>query len=117
VRSVSAEVNAPRYQAIREAEYAESHNKAGLWGRHDQPDLPIPEIPPYYFLNTHGLVNRVIKPLTASIKAPLYAVVPEQFRGRPTTFVSHTWSSLLMGPDRQRIGTLDALERSDAEFV
>ncbi len=117
VRSVAAQVNGPRNQAIQDAEYAVNHNKAGLWGMHDQPDLPIPEIPPYYFLTTHGLVNRVIKPLTASIKAPLYALVPDEFRGRPTTFISHTWSSLLLGPDEQRIGTLDALEECDAEFI
>jgi tetratricopeptide (TPR) repeat protein len=111
------DINAPRAQAVQEAERARGHNEAGRWGRHDLPDLPIPEIPPFTFLTTHGLVNRMIKPLTASIKAPLYALVPDEFRGLPTTFVSHTWSSLLMGPQRQRVGTLDALEHCDHEFV
>src|SRR5258706_6395300 len=115
VRNVWIEINAARELAIQEAEQARSHNAA--WAIHLQPDLPIPRIPPFYFLNTHGLVDQVIKPMTGSIRAPLYALVPQQFRRRPTTFVSHPWSSLLLGPERQRIGTLDALEDSDAEFV
>src|SRR5262245_55349213 len=61
-------------------------------------------VPPFYFLNCHGLVQEIVKPLTAALRAPLYALVPEEHRGRPTTFVSHTWSSLLVGPDQQRIG-------------
>jgi hypothetical protein len=71
----------------------------------------------FYFLTTHGLVNRVVKPLTAHLRAPLYALVPPEDRGRPTTFVSHTWSSLLVGPDGQPIGTLDALEQLGNERV
>lgn len=64
---------------------------------------------PYRFLNTHALVAELIKPLTAARQAPLYAFAPERCRGAPQTFVSHTWSALLIGPERQRIGTLDAL--------
>lgn len=64
----------------------------------------------FQFLNAHGLVAEIIKPLTAQLRSPLYALVPEAFRGPPATFVSHTWSSLLIGPERQKIGTLNALE-------
>ncbi len=118
IERLQQEINAARDEATKQAEYAESHNKAGLWGRHDQPDLPIPVIPPYQFIDTRGLVEAIVKPLTKPIRAPLYALVPEQFRGRPTNFVSHTWSSLLIGPPRQRIGSLDALNSSDGdEFI
>jgi hypothetical protein len=63
----------------------------------------------YRFLNTHGLVSQVVKPLTQAIRAPIFALVPEKFRGVPASFVSHPWNSLLRGPERQRIGTVDAL--------
>jgi hypothetical protein len=52
---------------------------------------------PFQVLNTHALVKHIIKPATAAVRAPLYAFVPERHRGTPQTFVSHTWSSLLMG--------------------
>jgi hypothetical protein len=114
LRNLLDEINAPRLKAIEEAEAAKDNNSAGwLYGA---PHQPVPDIPPYSFLNTHGLV-RLIKRMTAPIRAPVYALLPEAVRGRPTTFVSHTWNSLLFGPDQQRIGTLDALEASDAEFV
>ena len=117
VRGALDEVNRPRRDAIELAERARSHNRAGLWGMHDQPDMPEPAIPPCSFLTTHGLVSRVVKPLTLSRRAPLYALVPDEFRGPPTTFVSHTWSSLLLGPEQQPIGTLDALDDCGHEFV
>jgi|GEM_PF-6413858 ankyrin repeat protein len=117
VRSVLNDVSKPRRQAIQEAQRAEIRNRSRLLGLHDAPDLPVPAVPPLTFLTTHGLVNRVIKPRTASVRAPLYAMVPEEFRGSPTTFISHTWSSLLVGPQRQPLGTLDALEQCDHEFV
>jgi hypothetical protein len=63
----------------------------------------------FRFLNTHGLVSQVVKPLTQTKRAPLFALVPEKFRGRPNGFVSHTWNALLRGPERQQIGTIDAL--------
>ena len=39
--------------------------------------------------------------------------MPPEHRGRPERFMSHTWSSLLLGPPQQPIGTLDALEHLD----
>jgi hypothetical protein len=117
VRALQHDINVERIAAIERAEQAEDHNKAGRYGLHSGPDLPMPEIPPFYFLDCHGLVNRIIKPLTDPLKAPLYALVPDEYRGPPTTFVSHTWSSLLSGPDRQRIGMLDALDHCEDEFV
>jgi hypothetical protein len=107
----------PRQLAIEQGERARGHNEAGRWGRHDMPDMEIPEVPPSCFLNTHALVSQFIKPLTEDVRGPLFALVPPESRGRPTAFLSHTWSSLLIGPQRQRIGTLNALLKDKDEFV
>jgi hypothetical protein len=117
VASLQAGVNEPRRLAIEQGDRARSHNKAGRWGRHDMPDMEIPEIPRNYFLNTHGLVSQFIAPLTQDIRGPLFALVPPEHRGRPTAFISHTWNSLLIGPQQQRIGTLDAVIEEKDEFV
>ena len=55
--------------------------------------------------------------MTKDIGGPLFALVPPEHRGRPTQFISHTWKSLLIGPQRQRIGTLDALYEKEDKFV
>jgi ankyrin repeat protein len=72
---------------------------------------------PYSFLTTHSLVGQIVHPLTKPTQAPLYALVPEAYRGTPDVFVSHTWTSLLVGPALQRIGSLDALEPLGNKFV
>lgn len=62
-------------------------------------DAPEPATPLHseHFLSdlgiTRALVAELIVPLTQSIGAPLYARVPPAHRGRPSAFVSHTWSS------------------------
>jgi hypothetical protein len=117
VADLQAKANEPRRLAIEQGDYARAHNEAGRWGRHDMPDMAIPKIPPYYFLNTDALVAQSVKPLTKEIRAPLFALVPPEHRGRPTAFISHTWKSLLIGPQRQRIGTLDAVYDEKDEFV
>jgi hypothetical protein len=50
----------PRQLAIEQGERARGHNEAGKWGRHDMPDMDIPEVPPSCFLNTHALVSQFI---------------------------------------------------------
>jgi ankyrin repeat protein len=110
VRGLLDDVNRPRVDAIEAAERAISHNKAGMWGLHDQPDMGVPAVPRYALLNVRSLVDHFVLPLTAALRAPLWAYVPEQHRGKPDYFVSHTWSSLLVGPSQQAIGTLDAIE-------
>jgi ankyrin repeat protein len=110
-------VNEPRRLAIEKGNEARAHNEAGKWGRHDMPDMEIPKVPPYYFLNTHGLKSEFVLPLTKDIRAPLFALVPPEHRGRPTAFISHTWNSLLIGPQRQRIGTLNALLEDKDQLV
>ena len=111
VEDLLRDINRPRDEAIAEAERAISHNKAGLWGRHDQPDMEVPTVPQYALLNVRSLVEHFVLPLTVALRAPLWAYVPEEHRGKPDYFVSHTWSSLLLGPPSQEIGTLDAIEQ------
>jgi hypothetical protein len=90
-----AKLNEPRRLAIERRDRARDHNKAGQWGRHDMPDMEIPEVPPNYLLNTHGLVSQFVVRLTEEIGGPLFALVPPEHRGPPTAFISHTWNSLL----------------------
>ena len=110
VRNLLEDINRPRGEAIAEAERAIHHNKAGAFGMHDQPDLRVPVVPDVAFLNVRSLVDHFVLPLTGALRAPLWAYVPQEHRGKPDYFVSHTWSSLLLGPPQQAIGTLDAIE-------
>jgi ankyrin repeat protein len=71
----------------------------------------VPIVPEYALLDVRSLVEHFVRPLTAALRAPLWAYVPEEYRGVPSHFVSHTWSSLLLGPPQQEIGTLDAIEQ------
>ena len=117
ITQIYAIANEQRRLAIEQGDRARAHNDAGRWGRHEMPDMEIPEIPQSYFLNTHALVSQFVVPLTQEIQGPLYALAPPEHRGRPTSFISHTWNSLLIGPQRQRIGTLDAIAADRDEFV
>jgi hypothetical protein len=62
-------------------------------------------------MNVHRFVELFVKPLTAEIRAPLYARIPSDYTGQPNVFISHAWNALLVGPDEQRMGTIDALAR------
>jgi hypothetical protein len=108
--SLQEDLNAYRRDVIERNERALSHNRAGDWGMHDLPRQHVENVPPPALLNVHGLVERIVKPLTIELRVPFIALVPEQHRGPPTAFISHTWNSVLVGPARQRVGTLDALE-------
>ena len=112
VRELLDDINRPRDEAITEAQRAISHNKAAVWSwsLHDEPHMKVPIVPKYALLNVRSLVDHFVLPLTIALRAPLWAYIPEQDRGVPDFFVSHTWSSLLLGPPRQAIGTLDAIE-------
>jgi ankyrin repeat protein len=110
VRNLLEDVNRPRAEVSAEAQRALSHNRAGMWGLHDRPDMEVPSIPKYGLLNVRSLVDHFVLPLTVELRAPLWAYVPEEHRGVPDYFVSHTWNSLLLGPPQQAIGTLDAIE-------
>jgi ankyrin repeat protein len=111
VGNLQNESQAPRALALQEAERAYHHNKAADYGMHDQPYLPVPAIPPPSLMNAHCFVEQFIKPLTESIQAPLYTRIPPEHVGPPEIFISHAWNALLVGPDGQEIGTIDALAR------
>jgi ankyrin repeat protein len=113
VRDLLVDIDRPRAEASARAEQAFYHNRAGRWGLHDQPDMEVPSVPRLALLNVRSLVDHFVLPLTASLRAPLWAYVPEEHRGKPDYFVSHTWNSLLVGPPDQAIGTLDAIEHLD----
>ncbi|WP_254019422.1 ankyrin repeat domain-containing protein [Mesorhizobium escarrei] len=113
MRSLLEDINRPRIEAIEQAQQAMYHNRAGMWGLHDQPDMTVPTVPRYALLNVRALVERFVLPLTSALQAPLWAYVPTEQRGKPDFFVSHTWNSLLLGPHQQEIGTLDAIEHLD----
>jgi hypothetical protein len=110
VRDLLEDINRPRGEAIEAGERAISHNKAGMWGLHDQPDMEVPTVPAYALLNVRSLVEHFVLPVTAALRAPVWAYVPAEHRGKPNYFLSHTWSSLLLGPPQQEIGTLDAIQ-------
>jgi hypothetical protein len=68
-------------------------------------DIPEPDSLPFPWAakSTHHsavtgefAVEHLIKPLTAVCTAPLYALVPEEHRGRPDAFISHMWSNPAM---------------------
>jgi ankyrin repeat protein len=113
VRSLLEDINRPRIEAIEQAQRAMYHNRAGMWGLHDQPDMAVPTVPRYALLNVRALVEHFLLPMTSAPRAPLWAYVPAEHRGKPDFFVSHTWNSLLLGPPQQEIGTLDAMEHLD----
>src|SRR5262245_33928822 len=50
--------------------------------------LPFPEDQE---ITSAFLVRNIIQPMTTSLAAPLYARVPDAFRGRPQMFISHAW--------------------------
>lgn len=61
-------------------------------------DTPWPEPLPFASnlqMTTVFLVDNVIRPLTRTLSAPLFARVPGQFKGVPDIFVSHAWSNPL----------------------
>jgi hypothetical protein len=73
-----------------------SNEKAAMFGPWN---IPSPENPLYSedlvesLRTTRQLVSNLIVPVTSPIKAPLYARVPKEHRGRPSVFLSHTWNS------------------------
>ena len=110
VRDLLTDINRSRAEASAQAQRAIYHNRAGMYDRHDQPDMEVPIVPRAALLNVRSLVDHFVLPLTVALRAPLWAYVPEEHRGVPDYFVSHTWNSLLLGPPEQAIGTLDAIE-------
>ncbi len=115
-RGPSGAANAARGRPCEQADNARAQNKTGNWG-HLICRSEIPEIPPYYFLNTHALVSQSIVPLTKEIDAPLFALVPPKYRGKPAVFISHTWNSLLFGAESNGSARWTQFTTEEDEFV
>lgn len=109
VFGLQADSDQRRMRALEQNEQAFFHNRAADRGQHDGPYIAPAPVPAPSVMNVHAFVQHVVKPLTAELRAPLYARVPPQHRGRPEIFISHAWSALLVGPGQQAIGTMDAL--------
>ena len=73
-----------------------------------------PDEPGYPHANftTREFVDKLVKPLTLPLHAPLYARVPPPHRGAPSLFVSHTWSSYVV---RNGHGSLDMMLDHDRD--
>lgn len=101
---------------IKVYERALAQQKASMLGPWDNipwVEAVHPKEPQLLELTTQTLVDDYIKPLTESLAAPLYARVPASERGKPTVFLSHAWSSLVLSlSGTGRRGTLDAFSLS-----
>src|SRR5262245_51652473 len=53
-----------------------------------QPTADAPMIPSYALLNVRALVEHFVLPLTSTLRAPLWAYVPAEQRGKPDFFLS-----------------------------
>lgn len=66
----------------------------------------------FYETTIHELVALYIVPLTKTIRAPLYALVPPSDRGKPEVFLSHAWANSVLSQSEMFLdGTLDAFDR------
>lgn len=67
---------------------------------HYSGNVPWPNPLPYPMdqeITSEFLVPNVIQPMTKELAAPLFARVPDDYRGCPDLFVSHAWSNPLVG--------------------
>lgn len=106
VKSIYWNENEPRLRArekqLRAADLAENQRRASMYGPWD--NIPWPDdvhVDPmvWFELTTREFVEQYVVPATASIRAPLYALVPLPFRGRPRYFLSHAWANLISAAD------------------
>ena len=82
VRDLREDINGGGRRRSAEAQWAISHNKAGMWGMHDQPSMEVPTVPEYALLNVRSLVEHFVLPLTVALRAPLWADGARSLCGR-----------------------------------
>jgi hypothetical protein len=86
-------------------EQRESQRRASIY--YDRVPWPSPlPFPTDQEMTPEFLVPNVIRPLTKVIAGPLFALIPNEYRGNPDLFVSHPWSNKLVG---SAFATLEAL--------
>lgn len=83
------------FEKIQQYEQYENQKKAANWFSHvPEPEYqPYPTEPKLFEITTRQFVSDYVIPQTESIKAPLYARVPQSKRGKPSTFISHVWDA------------------------
>ena len=74
----------------------EQQRRANVWFDHVPSPSPLP-FPADQEMTSEFLVPNVIRPMTKALAAPLFGLVPDEYRGRPDLFVSHAWSNPLVG--------------------
>jgi hypothetical protein len=87
-------------------EQHERQRKASVYFDYVPEPDPLP-FPVSQEMTSAFLVTNVIRPITQGRAAPLFAWVPDEYRGRPDLFVSHAWSNPLVG---NAFAELEALE-------
>jgi hypothetical protein len=74
----------------------ESQRRASVYFDHVPEPSPLP-FPVGQEMTSAFLVPNVIRPMTKLLAAPLFARVPDEYRGHPDLFVSHAWNNPLVG--------------------
>jgi len=80
----------------RVMELHESQRRASVSFDHVPDPGPLP-FPADQDMTSAFLVHNVIQPMTKVATAPLFARVPDEYRGQPDLFVSHAWRNPLVG--------------------
>jgi hypothetical protein len=124
--SVSRHLNAAHFEAeasARSYEEWDHHERNSAWLTEADRPAAVPEyrpyVPPYEAITTRNFVERWLKPATAEVRGPLYALVPDDARGKPGRFISHSWNSplCLEGMAQKPYGMLNALEPTSVSGV
>jgi hypothetical protein len=116
IESITWYANEP----VREAEerykrYVNQERAATNFEWVREPD-PVPLPPDRILYTTRELVTTHIIPLTKMSRAPLYALAPDDERGPPEIFISHSWDAYTYAYG-SILGTLDAFDSADEEFI
>jgi len=99
-QSVTRHLNSAHYEAAAAAanyDDWEQYERRTAWvmPADRPPSVPPtrPWVPPLVAFTTRDFVEKWLKPVTAEVGGPLYALVPDHARGRPGRFISHSWNS------------------------
>ena len=83
-------LNSVRDLRVEICERHDSQSRAALHFDH----VPEPDFPRLDgTLTSNVFVRDHVIPWTADIEAPLFALVPDEYTGKPTQFLSYTWNS------------------------
>ncbi|ORW60830.1 hypothetical protein AWC20_07795 [Mycobacterium parmense] len=109
VRSLLWDANSAHREGIEyERQRSEFQKRASFYDDEVPPWRPVPE--EVRFTTRDFMANWILHK-TAPVRGPLYALVPDDARGLPGRFVSHSWSSYLYleGSGQEPFGMLNAI--------